>query len=184
MENERLNKSPTKVARVCCDRLHLAHSPCIISHSILCSLVIKYFWQGYFVPTAHCIWGQLPPLIPLVTPLLVSSVRAAGDLNLTVKGFVLQSPPRMAEHEHGGLTTTARGGGSTAWTSHQLEHWMLVACANETTLSHITRTTVTMKHRSLDGSKTTSHQLVETTPPDNNSTNPSSFLSLQSSRND
>jgi len=49
---------------------------------------------------------------------------------------------------------------------------MLVACANETTLSHITRTTVTMKHRSLDGSKTTSHQLVETTPPDNNSTKP------------
>ena len=42
-----------KIARVCCDRLLVAHSP-NLSNSLLWLLVTKYFWWGCFVPPSVC----------------------------------------------------------------------------------------------------------------------------------
>ena len=54
-----LSELATKLANVCCDKLLLAHLA--NSTIILCSLVINFFWYGYFLHRLGCCaWGQLP----------------------------------------------------------------------------------------------------------------------------
>ena len=81
-------------------------------HNIILNIVLaghKILLARLFC--AHCIWGQLPPSDPISYAIACIQCQSCRRPQSDSKGVCATTlPPRMAEHEHGGLTTTARRG--------------------------------------------------------------------------
>jgi len=85
-------------------------------HNIILNIVLaghKILLARLFC--AHCLLhlGATAPSDPISYAIACIQCQSCRRPQSDSKGVCATTPPRMAEHEHGGLTTTARGG-STA----------------------------------------------------------------------